>query len=217
VDKKSNEERSAEKIARAPKKQPFQWAQNLASGIVGGIVVGLVVLFVQGYLHQKALEQNVAKTIAVVVANDTSISAIVSEFTRQHILKQEFKDNPVGFEAVYSPTVELPSASEVASLKFEVISALDEYKRRLSECSKHRKIYLSELRSGAKQNALEAALVTYCVSLDSVVLTGIELAEKLQKNYPSTQGIFEKLPIDYRPIQEDMPQIQEILNKTQNG
>jgi len=217
MDGKSNAERSADKVVRALEKQPFPWVQTLTSGIIGGIMVGLVVWFIQARVHQKTLAQGVAKTIAVVVANDLSISASVSEAMRQRILKREFTVDPGIFEVIYSPTVELPSASEVAPLKSEVIRALDDYKRRLSECAKHRKIYLAELRSGGKQNTLQVVLVAYCVSLDSVVLTGLQLAHQLRQHYPSTQGIFAKLPTSYRPLREDTTRIQEALNKSPDG
>ncbi len=211
IDGKSDAARSADKIVNAIAKQKFPWVQTLVSGIIGGILVGVAVWTLQTHFHKKALAEGVANTIAVAIANDLSISPGVSESMRERVAKREFRTDPGMFESIYSPTVELPSPIDVAALDPEVTSALDTYRRRLSECAKHRNTYLVELRSDGRQGTLQGVLFAYCVGLDSTVLSGFLLAEELQTHYPITSELLKKIP-SYRPLDRDMQRLQEAMN-----
>lgn len=211
IGSKSDAKRTGDKIVSTLEKQKSPWVQTLVSAIVGGVVVGLVVWRVQATVYHKTLTNGVAKTIAVAIANDLKFTPVVSESTRKGFIKRQFRTDPSVFESVYSPTVELPSAIDVASLEPDVTRALDAYKRHLSECAKHRKTYLSELRTEGKESTLQDVLLTYCVSLDAVVLTGFQLAVQLQTHYPATKDLLKGVPFAYRSMEADIQQIQEVL------
>ncbi len=212
VNGESEVTRSAHKITEAIRKQPFPWVPTLICGIIITTIAVLITYYVTERLNRESREEDAGKMIAITVANDLRISIPVAQATRQMIIKKEFVTDSGIFISIYSPLVDLPSVTETAVLHPTVVNALDEYRRRIADFSKHQQAYVDELRQDGDRGTIKRILFVYCVSLDSVVWTGSILLQKLKEHYPTAmQGISEIPPYD--PIEKDMPEIQKAMSE----
>jgi len=164
------------------------------------VFIGAIATFGNYYYGKKASDQNshvtvssnidddkvIASSIMVSVMNDLKYSIPVAESIQDGIRKKDFIPDPDLFESLYSPNVSLPSQDKTIHLHSNVQSLLDEYKRRLDECSKHRATYLQKLREKS-YDKIETCLLIYCIALDSVVKTGMKLLTNLNKQYPGLE------------------------------
>lgn len=208
---KSDAERSAEKIVKAMETQRFPWWPTIITSVISGVLGGVLVWVVQAHSERQRRETDIATSVAITVANDLHMSTGVSQATRDRLIKRQIKSDTGMFVAIYSPTVDLPASSDTAVLKPSALSALDEYRRRLAECAKHRQILINEWQVNSPPLNGKAILLAYCVSLDSVVRSGFILLEAIEAEYPAAKKVITK-PSGYKLIESDMPEIQKVLN-----
>lgn len=208
---KSAAERSAEKIVKAMETQRFPWWPTIITSLISGVVGGVLVWVVQAHSERQRRETDIATSVAITVANDLRLSTGVSQATRDRLIKRQIKSDTGMFVAIYSPTVDLPPSGDAAVLKPSVLSALDEYRRRLGECAKHRQMLIDEWQVNSPPPNGKGIILTYCVSLDSVVRSGLILLDAIEADYPTVKKVITK-PSGYRPIENDMPEIQKVLN-----
>ncbi len=147
-------------------------------GAVGAVCS---ILAFAGWLLFRSPEtsNSLARIIRNSVLNDLQYSIPVCMGIQKSIMKKEFITDVDLFRSLYSPSVSLPSNDETGVLHLEVLSALDEYRRAMKECAKHRDTYLRKLENKSYKN-IEVVLLTYCIGLDTVVRRGMNLVHLLE-------------------------------------
>lgn len=186
--------------------------------IIIGVLAAAVAAFAIPYgFHKKANEAkaskavrpaqdiSVTRSVRTSVLNDLKYSIPVALNIQDQIRNKEFIVDSDMFRSLYSPNVSLPSTDLTAVLHTEVLAALDEYQRRLSECAKHRATYLQKLENKS-HDKVEVALLTYCIALDSVVRTAMTLVNRLDEHYPDEGFRKPKIP-DYRGLDETIDEL----------
>lgn len=189
------------------KEMKKHWRNALKITVVTVLIVYVpIIIFAWGYVYKnfenlkiESTEQvsnmPIANSIRIAVYNDLKYTIPVTNGIQGRIKEKKFneKDDPEKFMALYSPTVVLPSVDSISSLNPEVLTWVDEYRRRLAFCAINRLYYYAELKSNKTTN-IETPLEFYGIILDSVIRTGFILLDTLDKYYPNGKNTRSDLP-----------------------
>lgn len=154
---------------------------------------------VGGAARRREQEVSIVRAINVAVRNDLLATVNVESGIEKMILDKRFHAAPGLFAAIYSPAAELPPTADTSILPLEVLGPLDDFRRRLSECARQHRLYLDAL-SRPEGEGTEAALLVYCVALDSEIRAGLILLRRLSDSYPE-QDLGDSGLARYQPIE----------------
>ncbi|MBN1902410.1 hypothetical protein JW926_13880 [Candidatus Sumerlaeota bacterium] len=192
------------------KEKRFQISLNIFIAVLS-FLLGIGASYIFQIRSERIQRISLAKLIRATVTNDLHYTISTTVGIRNQIMKKKFTYTPTTFNLIYSPTVTLPSGDNLGSLEPSIVNALDEYRRRIIACEKQRSEYLNILE-GNLDNYIEMALLTYYISLDSVVCTGINLLSELDKKYPERNSSFHDFD-DYIRAEENVKELIGIVDE----
>lgn len=161
--------------------------------------------------EQSSRKQALVRLTSSSIRNDLSYSVLLTEGLRDNMLKGKFMADAPLFRQLYHPTVVLPEAADFGLFKPPVIDAFDEYRRHLTDCETKRQECIRALEESDSKNR-ELTLLTYLISLDSVILTGTYLAQELKSQYPESAGV-DAQTVSYAPLQKFIGELQKTTNE----
>jgi hypothetical protein len=202
-------------MSAKPKKQPserrFQIFLVLLSAFVG-FAAGILTMWLQQQSENSNHKAALIRIIRSAIVNDLQYSIRVIGGLKENVNKGYLDRDVTIFRIIYHPTVELPAADEMGILEPRIVASIDEYKRRLKICEENRSEHLKVLEGTNQDNInSEMTLEIYVVSLDSVILTGLNVIHQIDLNYPSAKDGSIELP-EYSPLAASMDQFSKSIN-----
>lgn len=199
---------NARKEIRAERR--FQVGMNLAMVVIGAVLGFGASQWFQ-LRGESSRKQALVRLICGSIRNDLAYTVGTTGGLRDSILNKKIGNDPTMFRLLYHPTVVLPDSTDAGLLNSQVIAAIDEYRRMLSECETRRQEHIRALEDPDHKN-LEITLLTYVIGLDSLILRGSSLLRVIESYYPGTSGGDSQIAA-YAPLQGLMGDLQKAMNE----
>jgi|AntAceMinimDraft_17_1070374.scaffolds.fasta_scaffold17313_1 hypothetical protein len=179
------------------------------------LLIGAILGFSTNHLLQirsEHIKKNcLVKLLMASIANDLQYTIPAANGIKNQIKGKKFIQDPDLFKMLYCPSVTLPSSDDIGLLNIDILTKLDEYRRRLSECNKRRQEYIEQLKNNDLDN-IEVALFAYCLILDSVIRTGNNVLVVINKHYPNFEVETFTIP-QYVTMEESMDELKKAMNE----